>query len=97
MARAAINRKLKRPSTGMLDSWMRDPTSKRPASDAVAYSKDKEIAAPVSTTIATSSKDAPKPVAADAPFPTNQFFPTTDADAYSFSNLPEAGDDGAPV
>ena len=39
MARAAINRKLKRPSTGMLDSWMRDPTSKRPASDAVAYSK----------------------------------------------------------
>ena len=96
MARAAINRKLTRPSTGMPDSWKGDPTSNLPASDADAYSKDKEIAAPVSTTIATSSEDAPKPDAADAPFPTNQFFPTTDADAYSFSNLPENGDDGAP-
>ena len=38
----------------------------------------------------------PEPDDVDAPFPTNHFFPTTDADAYSFSNLPENGDDGAP-
>ena len=39
---------------------------------------------------------SPEPYAVDAPFPTNQFFPKTDADAYSLSNLSEGGDDGAP-
>ena len=45
---------------------------------------------------ASSSIILPEPDAVDAPFPTNQFFPKTDADAYSLSNLSEAGDDGAP-
>ena len=59
----------------------------------------------------SSSITLPEPDAVDAPFPTNQFFSTSDADAHvvgsslvlqndvkesPLSNLPEAGDDGAP-
>ena len=58
MARAAIKNNLPRRSSGMPEEWKRENTSNLPASDADAYSKDKEIAAPVSTTIATSSEDA---------------------------------------
>ncbi len=91
-------KKLPRRSSGLPDEWKRENTSYLPASDADANSEgQKEAEYPFIQNLIQITYFLQNEVhKRDAPFPTYQFFPTTDADAYLFSNLPEAGDDGAP-